>query len=528
MSLKRSIFIILLFVVHAKTVTHDIPDNNNFESTFFNTLEENDLYNKNIIFDNYRTTPTELIKDLSNKNSFNNLSIVDDEALNTESPLYKHIHTVRTAQHTIMRTQPRPWTIVIYMAADNDLRGFAARNIKQMATIGSNEFINILVQLDIRIGGTTGNKKITRRYFIEKNKIVHVNSEDSTSQQMDSGDPETLISCCAWATENYPSDYFGLVFWNHGTGIIDPTSGRITSSSELFTFNPSSHKFDLDRSTGFLDFINLKFKENEQRGICWDDSSGNYLTNQKLDHALEVIKTRHLNNRKIDLIGFDACLMSMLEVGNIVKKYATIMVGSQEVELGTGWNYERALSQFNSGAPLPTQLAQNIVTAYEGSYNKITNDYTQSALDLSGITALEENVHVVSRLLLEGLKLQRNNTVRNTVKMSCNKLLCTNFDEPSYKDLHHFYSNMLINLKHMTFIDEAQGSKLKRLLEEKLNQGRQLINKIVIANVSGKNLSQAKGISIYLPERKIHSSYRKTTFAESNDWVNFLNQYLLA
>jgi hypothetical protein len=82
-------------------------------------------------------------------------------------------------------------TIIIYVAADNDLSIFAARNIKQMAAVGSNEHINVLVHLDIRI---IGNKKITRRYFIEKETIWHVNAQDSFSQSMDSGNPATLIS----------------------------------------------------------------------------------------------------------------------------------------------------------------------------------------------------------------------------------------------------------------------------------------------------------------------------------------------
>src|SRR5882724_6909888 len=46
------------------------------------------------------------------------------------------------------RLSKKPWTIIIYMAADNDLRNFATRNIKQMASIGSNDQINIVVHLD--------------------------------------------------------------------------------------------------------------------------------------------------------------------------------------------------------------------------------------------------------------------------------------------------------------------------------------------------------------------------------------------
>ncbi len=55
-----------------------------------------------------------------------------------------------------------------------------------------------------------------------------------------------------------------------------------------------------------------------------------------------------------------------------------------------------------------------------------------------------------------------------------------------------------------------------------LEEGRSLIQKSVIANTVGKNLHNAKGITIYLPKDRIHSSYRKTLFAENNHWIYFL------
>ena len=416
----------------------------------------------------------------------------------------------------------KDWTFIAYVAADNDLRGFAARNIKQMAQIGSNNYLNIAVQLDIRI---TGNKKITRRYFIEKNKIWHVNAEDPFSQQMDSGDPQTLISCCRWAIENYPAKNYALIFWNHGTGIIDPSNGRIINSSELFTFNPTINKFELDRSIGFLDFINQVNRE--ERGICWDDSSGNYLTNQKLDFALHEICTSLLGGNKFSIIGFDACLMSMLEVANILKKYASIMTGSQEVELGTGWDYSKVLSPFVDKTLSPTAFAEHIVSSYASSYEKITNDYTQSALNLEHIDSLESNVNTVANLLLYCLKNQNNNSVKNAIRASRNKLLCTHFDEPSYIDLHHFYENLLANVKHFSFTNKNEEGAALSALQETLEKGRSLITEFVVANSTGKNLSRAKGISIYFPERRIHTSYRKTTFASTNEWITFLTSYLL-
>jgi hypothetical protein len=270
-----------------------------------------------------------------------------------------------------------------------------------------------------------------------------------------------------------------------------------------------------------LDFINSY--EQQHRGICWDDSTGNYLTNQKLDFALNQISSNYLQGNKFSIIGFDACLMSTIEIANIVKPYAKIMVGSQEVELGTGWNYQKVLSPFQDNTLDMISFAQHIVRMYGATYNSITDDYTQSAIDLNCSTGLEQNINTVGRLLMDCLKKQRSNAVKNAIQVSRSKDLCTHFDEPSYLDMHHLYTNLRANLKHF---DLPNNDQTLSDLDQALREGCTLIKNSVLANTTGKNLSLAQGLSIYFPERRIHYSYKKTTFASSNAWFDFLTHYL--
>jgi len=433
-----------------------------------------------------------------------------------------------TIPQTRKRSPQKNWTIIIYIAADNDLRSFAARNIKQMASIGSNEYMNILVHLDIRI---TGNKKITRRYYVEKDKILHMNAHNSASQRMDSGNPQTLISCCDWAINDYPAHEYALFFWNHGTGVIDPGHGRLINPAELFTFNPTTNKLELDRSIGFLDLINNldtdEFSQIDQRGICWDDTTGNYLTNRKLDMALNNICKKNLNGKKFSIIGFDACLMSMLETASLIKNYAHIMVGSQEVELGTGWNYAKVLAPFAYQSLEKEAFAKHIVQMYYRAYSILTNDFTLSAINLNAITNLEKNLDWVARLLLQCLENQKNKSVSQAIKASRNRLICTHFDEPSYIDLYHFYFNLQRNIKRFTFTNQHKNKALPETLYQTIEKGKELIRGLIIANTVGKNLKNARGVSIYFPERRIHSSYQQAPFASTNSWPKFLTQYLL-
>jgi len=414
-------------------------------------------------------------------------------------------------------SQPKR-TIMIYMAADNDLRPFAARNIQQMANVGSNHNITIIVHLDIRI---SNNKKITRRYLIEKDQVLHIDPYNPLTQQMDSGNPATLVSFCEWAIKSYPADEYDLILWNHGTGILEPSHGKIINPMDLFVFNPSTHRLELDRSIGFMDAID--HLNPQQRGVCWDDTTGNYLSNRKMEIALQTICQKFLQGKKFGIIGFDACLMSMIEVSSFIKKYAHVMVGSEEVELGMGWKYDDVLFPFIKDKLDTFAFARHIVGAYNKTYQSITNDYTLSAINLDSIALLESNIDQVAKLLLEGLEKQKS-LFNSLIKESKNKLVCTHFDEPTYVDLHHFYKNLLYSIKTMS--SNNINTNIKSNLIVKLQDGIQLIEQIVIANTVGKNLKNAQGISIYFPERNIHSSYNDAVFLTHNAWGSLLNRYV--
>ncbi len=411
-------------------------------------------------------------------------------------------------------------TIMIYMAADNDLRPFAARNIQQMANIGSNNNITIVVHLDIRI---SGNKKITRRYLIEQGQVLHVDPYNPLTQQMDSGNPATLISFCEWAIKNYTSAEYDLILWNHGTGILEPPHGKIINPMDLFVFNPSTHRLDLDRSIGFMDAIS--YLEPKRRGVCWDDTTGNYLSNRKLEAALETICQKYLNGKKFGIIGFDACLMSMLEVSFFIKKYADVMVSSEEVELGMGWKYDEVLAPFLKGSLNTFAFASHIVNAYEKTYQSITNDYTLSAINLSAVDPLERVIDQIARLLITEFDKQKA-TILQAIKESKNKLLCTHFDEPTYIDLHHFLRNLSTNIQRINADNWYPNFINKNTLLTKIEEAILLIEQLVIANTVGKNLKNARGIAIYFPERGIHSSYQEALFLKTNAWGTMLSRYV--
>ncbi len=413
--------------------------------------------------------------------------------------------------------QLKDWTIIIYMAADNELQKFAIRNIRQMATVGSTDYADIFVHLDIRVG----NKKTCSHFYIQRGGIDEFVGE---CQNMDSGDPQSLISCVQLAVQNFPAKNYMIVCWDHGTGAIDPAHARNVHPMDLLMFNPATQELELDRS---CDFLELSDADREMRGVCWDDSTGHYLTNQKLISALKEIKESPaiMNNKKFAIIGFDTCLMSMSEIAFMVKDYADLLVASEEVEFGTGWDYSSILEPLKHAPLDPVSLACHIVDTYGKTYAPYTQDYTLAAvnLDVTKMKQLEANIGTVASLLSTCLKGQKNNTVKKAIALSRNRKFCTHFETPQYIDLHHFYRNLLANLKSFSLTSRTNEEYFVKKLQDELEYGKSLIEDVVIANIVGRNLSQARGLSIYFPEQSIHHSY--STFSSVlNTWSSFLAQ----
>lgn len=442
--------------------------------------------------------------------------------------------------------QPKKkWTVLIYIAADNDLYPFAYRNLAQMKQVGSNEHCNILVHLDIK---HSGQPKVTKRLYIENNKIWQIGPD----YVMDSGSDATLIDSTLWALRDYPSEHFALVLWNHGSGDLNPILRRTINPSQLFKYNPETGLIDLDRSIGFIDFIDQLAEAEQQgasdvinridaadhevnhlppqcgcRGICFDETNGTYLDDAKLMNAFKnIVKAL---GRKIDLIIFDACLMAGTGTAWMMSQFANYMVGSEDVVPGTGYNYKLVLEALANGTITPRAFATHIVNAFHTTYSTQTNDYTHSAFDLAEFSAVSYNIGTLAQLLMEALRKQKHDSVKQVIKKCRSRQTCTYFDEPSYIDLWNFYENLLRSVDQIVLNGKQDTTDMIAALKKTLQEGIACMQQLIIANTAGKNLPGAHGLSIFFPEFQItrpsYQSYDATEFARHNHWSSFLHRY---
>jgi hypothetical protein len=413
------------------------------------------------------------------------------------------------------------WTMLVFVQANNNLANFAVKNFSDMALVGSNAKVNLLVQWY-----QTGRKGIWR-YKIEKEKMIL--DECFQAAETDGSKAADLVGAMRWAVTKYPARNYSLVLWDHGIGILDPIWGaqgrqrggyeRIDMDEAMVASNPRIQIAGLttDAESTLTLEQRLDMSYTSTRGILFNEHSRTYMDNQNLASALHTIKTQVLNNRKIDLLGMDACLMAMVEVGYLARDCVHYMVGSQEVELGYGWNYHALSASLSHEALSPLQLAQSIVHVYEAFYQPKVQFYTQSAVDLDQIKMLKDSIDQVVRAV--GVCKQSDRAAIGDALRKARQA-CLQFSAVNYIDLYSFYTELLKTVDARVTGATRGVADLKNAIR----QSMAMIEHAVVANAAGKNLDRAHGLSIYYPQGRIDASYVKTEFANECLWTTMIRE----
>jgi hypothetical protein len=399
----------------------------------------------------------------------------------------------------------KQWTMLAYLAGDNNLDSAGVEDMAEMAKVGSTPNVDVVVQFD-----RAGKKAVTARYHIskggggEKDRVM-VLPETNT------GDPKVLIDFIAWGVQNYPAQHYLLVLWNHGSGWSEDNVYRHTGITRRDLSQPKALTRSPLRRALFSTTIEQVVRPNI-RGIAYDDSARDFLDNAELKKCLQAAYAQ-TGGRKVDVLGFDACLMNMVEVGYQLKDSVAITVGSEETEPGAGWPYDLILSTLAKKPSLtPVQLGQTIVQQYYQSYVNTSEAVTQSALNLARIDGLAEAVD----RLADALKA---NLTANGVQGAIGRMLrdCQRFYYPDYLDLY----DMARLLRDYTAVPAiktaAQG--VMNVLRTSATKG------VVVAQKHlGASVARARGISIYFPRDDVSPFYSHLDYA-GHRWDEFLKAY---
>jgi len=415
------------------------------------------------------------------------------------------------------------WAVLIYMCADNDLEASAVADLRELKRVGSNDRLHVLAQVDRYHAG-----RPTRRYRLRKGTSLRSDAVGPSLGETDTGKPGTLVDFARWAADEYPARRTLLVIWNHGQGVDDgyvyaramatgtrmvrrhrsldtgrPVTGRQLSTAAL--------RRVVDLSRGAI-FPTSLLAIASPSAIGFDDHARDFLTTREVHQVTTSIR-RHLG-RPIDILGFDACLMSMVEIFDGMQENARCTVASEETIPLEGWPYDDIL-RYLAASPEATaeDLAEVLVREYVKSYAR-DRRVTLAATSLGGIEPLAHAVDGLCRALLA----RRGDTALRLALEDARRKAWRSSDTPEYVDLGSFCAALRARTRLASV--KAGCADVIGVLRRDV---------VLASDYRGKPSTPPTGLTVFLPdalpEGPTLKLYERLPFAKRTAWGRFVRAY---
>lgn len=424
----------------------------------------------------------------------------------------------------------KDWAVLIYMAADNDLRPYALADVYEMEAgfesgryAGSTLRSDVIVEMDTDIG-----EKARRLHIfqtpdaydpsLDKETLMGWKPENIKSPVVEWVDKtkshtERLEAFLRWGIKKYPAKHYMVVIWGHGQGWTSIVNSELDVSE--------SRKFG---------------------GLAFDQKAGGYLD---IPNLSDILKRTSLegSGKRFDLYVSDACLMQMLEVAYELKDSARFIVGSAQVHNYFGLPYRRILYELNRGSFLGERqdvgapdgdeaylLAKMLPKIFKSSMNSRgfkglqalldPNGYKQLTMSSLNSDALENRlVPEIWRLGESLLDYARSKPLRKIEIMAAiDRTL--EFSE-GLKD----FASFLSELKFMLWQERnSKGNiavEVERLTEQ-IHRTQDALNESIVSYAIGEDFIEKKyagsmkAVSLWLPANKKALDQRLEDFSKSN------------
>jgi hypothetical protein len=362
---------------------------------------------------------------------------------------------------------PDSWTVLTFEIADTNLEPFMMDDVEEMGQVGSQPGFNLISFVDRAEGYTdtsvlgipdwTGAKLLE----IEKGGATELYDYGAVN----TGDPIVLQRFISESIKAYPAAHYSLIISDHGAS---------------------------------------------WPGVGGDESAGHdSLTLSELDQAIgQGLADAGVD--KLDLLGFDACLMATFEVASTMAAHADRLVASQELEPGHGWDYT-ALEAAYRGASAD-ELGSAIIEGFnkQAIASETQNEITLSLIDLDNFGVVDEAVSAFADALTQrvaDVAPAVGRTLAQTLGFGSNP-------DPRY-DTHMKDLGILageISVDALDVADEADAVV-------------RAVNDVVLDKVAGQATRGATGLSIYFPPNGDYYDPDYAAVAERTGWADFLTTY---
>jgi hypothetical protein len=188
----------------------------------------------------------------------------------------------------------KKWTIIQYNDADNELGVYARDDIREMMLVGSDSNVNMVVLYDTWA-------EEAAPYYIEKGVAYRIKGHPELEGELNMGSQKTVEDLLKMTLEMFPAENYALVIWDHGD-----------------------------------DFL----------GSCKDwhpgiEGSYDFLNHSELADALRNVRSR--TSMRINVLAFDACICSMIEVAYDYQDLADYLVAAEDYENYWSFPYDDIL-----------------------------------------------------------------------------------------------------------------------------------------------------------------------------------------
>jgi len=365
-------------------------------------------------------------------------------------------------------------TIMVFINGKNNLEKYGLKDMNEMEMIGSSDKVNVVVQIGRMAGfdAGEGDWQTTRRYLVKKdNDTANVTSpivEEMGS--VDMGDYRQLAAFGKWAKEKYPAKKYMMVVWNHGDGWLK----------------------------------NKAAKEDDNKGISYDDETGNHMTIPELAAAL-----REMGG--VDVYGSDACLMQMAEVVYELKDVAKFIVGSEETEPGDGYTYDLFLGPIVANPGMSAeQMAKVAVDGYSDHYQGINQGSTQSYVRTAEIAGFTQKANAFAAAVMAANEKE----IARTARSSAMKYAISD-----NKDLYDFAR--LVSAASQSQAVKTAAADLMANITGRLVGHNRTNNQPAYYWYPAVDYSPSKGIAAYFPSGSFAPGYDELQWASASQWDEF-------
>jgi N-acetylneuraminic acid mutarotase len=362
-----------------------------------------------------------------------------------------------------------PWTIMCYIANDNDLDSTSKvilQGLREQAALNPN--VHVILLLDrptLALGASY--------YWLAGDpQAPFIEGENKWYKGiLDTGDPVNLVNFVTRARNVFPAERYALVLSDHGMGLNGAMQDRTSPRDP--------------------------------------DGQDSRLTLKEIWQAMNTITES--GAKKIDVLYMEACLMGMVESAYQVRSFVNYYVASETKAVATTRGYVKYISSIKADTT-PLELSIQFVDAYSDFVMNYaipgTSDdfyigyYTMSVADMSKIDRLVSAIHD----FVASVKADFQVTARQLSRMILNNEFYE-FQYHSIYDLYDFASKIKTAFTDTNIQAAAQGVM-------------DAIIPYIVYSKNGNNADRAHGVAIYFA--KAPSSFYNVDnidFAEGAQWI---------